>query len=186
MDVEVLHGDPPHSAGRLGQGLSAARRDDLVRIHVRLSRKAYCYLIALNTDGTCSFCPRSDAIHPPEAVREITYPPPGPQRFRLGEGSGMQGFVLAASLRPLKPFTTWEATVNGLPWKSGPLTEGWTFDGQDYRTLDERLRGQEPNPNFPAGFEAVCSFLKKRDEFDVLQAIVFPVKPRSPEGEPKR
>jgi serine/threonine protein kinase len=186
LDVEVLSGDPPRSMGRLGDGLSAARPEDQVRIRGRLSRKAYCYLIALNTDGSSNFCPKSANIEPPEVVREIVYPPPGSRGFRLGDSSGMQGFVLAASLRPLKPFITWEVTVNGLPWKPGPLTEGWTYDGRDYWALDERLRGQESNLTVSAEFKAVCSFLRKRKEFDVVQAIAFPVKQQPAEDGPPR
>jgi hypothetical protein len=180
LQAEVFRGDSPAPVGRLGEGLSFARVDDQIRVTARLSRKAYCYLVALNADGTCAFCPEGDAGRAPGAVREIVYPPPGPTRFRLSDGRGMQGFVLAASSRPLKPFSAWLAEAGELPWaparpRERP-TQGWRFDGRNYRSLADPLRGQEANPDFPGPFEAVCSFLQQRGEFDAVHAITFPVR----------
>jgi hypothetical protein len=67
-------GESAQLQGTIGVQSSAAWRDDNVRISARLYAPAYCYLLALNPDGSIQYCPRAGSGIAPGLTDEIVYP----------------------------------------------------------------------------------------------------------------
>jgi hypothetical protein len=166
--------------GDLRTSPAPLRVDDDVRIEVELSTPAYCYLLALNPDGTVQLChPTGDGGAGAPAVRpargDVIHYPPESHAFVL-DAAGLQGFVLAASKKPLPPYREWPG-ADAIPW--GAVTDGgawrWHFDGQSF-TRFPRERGRlEAREGVPPVLEKLRDFFVKRPEFEAIQIIAFPV-----------
>src|SRR5262249_20283117 len=150
--------------------------EDNVRVKARLSAPAYCYLIALNPDGTVQLCPKAQTDTPPRPISEIVFPTESEGYHGLTDGTGLQAFVLVASRRPLPAFVNWPPRAE-LPWK--PVTaEGiWRFDRGELTFLGDPKRGTERQPPSPVPepLAAVCQYLSHRPDVDAIRAIAFPV-----------
>jgi len=182
--VEHYRGERPTiHLGTLGIDSDAAHQEDDVRIHARLSEPAYCYLLALNTDGSIQLrYPKQEDTKPGQTA-EVVYPVDPLDYFGLTDGSGLQAFLMVAARRPLPPFRDWRQSVD-LPWERDDDPETvetvgvWRYDGRWYEPKlvtqrgTERRRASPPRP-----FARVCDSLKNRPEVDAIHAIAFPVQP---------
>ncbi len=166
--------------GDLRTSPAALQVNDDVRVAAELSAPAYCYLIALNPDGTVQLCHPTggDGAGAP-AVRpargdEARYPPEA-NAFVL-DSPGLQAFVLAASRKPLPPYREWPG-ADALPW--GVVKDGgawrWHFDGHGFTRFPQERGRLEAREGVPPPLERLRDFFVKRPEFEAIQIIAFPV-----------
>jgi hypothetical protein len=183
MHVNLHRRNPPADLGAIGATVFAGRLDDDVRVHARLTRPAYGYLIALNPDGTPQLCVPADESTPPRLSSEVIFPPDPTNGFGLTDGVGLQAFVLFASRDPLPPFRNWLAQIGGLPWQATAADWGWRFDGGEFVPLS-RFEGDRGSvrklAELPGPFAAVCRAIKSSPGTTSIQAIAFPVQPKEP------
>lgn len=167
--------------GRMGEKSFAADLDDDVRVFLTLSEPGYFYLLALNPDGKVQLCwPESEEAAPGKRD-SMRFPDRGTKGFGLTDGEGLQGFLVAASARPLPAYSRWREAVEALPWTRTRAEGVWSFaggkldpegeDGSITRGKVRDLRGLSP-------FSKVCEELSARPEFASVRAIAFPVEER--------
>jgi hypothetical protein len=177
MQIESYRGNTTQLQGTIGVLAHSARFEDNVRVRARLSAPGYCYLIALNPDGSIQFCPKDQENATPRPTAEIAYPGEPDGYYGLTDGTGLQAFVLIASAKPLPPFGTW-AGRSGLSWASATATEAWHFDGRRIAELGDSSRGTERRvTTAPSPFAALCRYLGRLPDVDAVQATAFPVLP---------
>jgi hypothetical protein len=179
--VELHRQDPPASLGPVGLRAFAGQfGNDAVRVRARLSGPAYCYLIALNPDGTVQPCsPEGPAAAPPRSD-EVVYPSNPGDGFHLTDGVGTQAFVLVASHEPLPPLADWLRAAGALPWAKTGSEAVWRYDGRGFEAVVERAERGPVGPlaDLPGPLEAACRALQSRPGVAAIQALAFPVKPR--------
>jgi hypothetical protein len=160
---------------------TAVPLNDDVRIVSRLSKPAYCYLIAFNPDGTVQLCyPAAENGEGAPTVRPdnrdtITYP--APSKVFVLDSVGIQAFVLVASVKPLSPFGEWNAGARVIPWKATPEAEPWywQFDGREFTVLPRDRGFIGEREDVPQSLRALCEYFKGRAEFDAVQVVAFSV-----------
>jgi serine/threonine protein kinase len=175
--VEHYRGKLAQLQGTIGVLSHAAQIEDNIKVRYRLSEPVYCYLIALNPDGSVVLCPKDQEDMEPEPTSEVIYPAKADYYFGLTDGTGLQAFVLFASRTPLPAFTAWPARPE-LPWKPASAAESvWRFDGRELARLGDPRRGTERRvPSAaPATLAAVCDYLSHCPGADAVHAIAFPV-----------
>jgi hypothetical protein len=154
----------------------AARVGEAVRVHVRLSRPAYCYLIAYNPDGREQLCYPEGGTTPPGPVKEFDYPAVAIV-FRFHKADvGLQAFILVASRKPLPPYARWKAGAGDSPWKPVQGEGVWGYDGRNFEPLGSDRGQEEAFPGLPKPFEDVCEFLKGRPDTEAIRGLAFPVR----------
>jgi hypothetical protein len=181
-------GRAPQAYGALGERAFDAAVGDFVRVSAALSRPAYCFLLALNPDGSIQLCyppgptgSPDEAAAPPETDR-VDYPALPTRYFSLTDGRGEQAFVLLAAPAPLPPFARWRARLGQAPWTSRARSGGdagvWGFDDREIQPLRpaaEGARGTEVD-RVPASLVDLCSFLKAGAQVATFRGLVFPVR----------
>jgi hypothetical protein len=163
-----LVGDPP-------------RFNDLVRVHVTLSRPAYIYLIALNPDGKAQLCLPAGGIVPNLPRRELDFPDDPDRYFTLNDGVGLQAFVVVASDRPLPSYESWKTQVpGGLAWSRVDQEGFWTYDSATPAEAAQfrcKLRGEiVRRESAPAVLVSLCDRLRRSPGVILVRALAFPVK----------
>src|SRR5262249_26431026 len=73
--IQLYRGEEAAYRGTVGVIVPAARLDDDVRIELKLSSPAYCYLIAFNPNGDEQLCYPPDVAAAPPPVGYFKYPP---------------------------------------------------------------------------------------------------------------
>jgi hypothetical protein len=90
--------------GILGKQSFTPRLGDQVTIDARLTRPAYCFLLAFRPDGVAELCfPESDA-QPPQKTDRVRVPSRADARYGLQEGTGLWVFGVVASHKPLPAY----------------------------------------------------------------------------------
>jgi predicted Ser/Thr protein kinase len=167
--------------GRIGVDTFAARLGQDARINAELNMPAYCYLIALNTNGKDQLCYPEDAGKAPGATATIDFPPDPAKGFGLTDGAGTQAFVLVVSTKRLPSYAEWSRSLGGLPWKRAETETVWRYDGHDF----DRVRGDvRPLADLPQPLEATCQMLQNRPGVDAIRVLAFPVRPGPEAGTP--
>jgi hypothetical protein len=171
-------GDP---MGLIGIDAFAGRFSQDARVRARLSRPAYCFLIALNPDGAIQLCSPETPATAPAATTAIDYPPDPGSGFALTDGVGTQAFVLVASAKPLPPYAEWSRKLGELPWKAVSEGDVWRYDG---RTFDRDIRRGDVRPlaDLPPPLEAACRALQAGPGIETIRALAFPVQPQQKVG----
>jgi tRNA A-37 threonylcarbamoyl transferase component Bud32 len=176
LEVKHFRGEPPVALGTIGVTPGPILFEDDVRVHAQLDTPAYCYLIALDADGTVQLCHPGTDTRPPPRADQIVYPLES-KYFPLTDGTGFQGFVALASRQPLPSFSRWEGR-RGLHWKTVPANGAgvWSFHGGNFEPLSGGRRGQpRSHTGAPRPFQEVCEYLQKVPGIDAVEAIAFPV-----------
>jgi hypothetical protein len=171
-------GDP---MGVIGINTFAGRFSQDARVQARLSRPAYCFLIALNPDGSIQLCSPETPATAPAATDTIDYPSDPGSGFALTDGVGTQVFVLVASGKPLPPYAEWSRKLGDLPWKPVSAEEVWRYDGRSFDRDTER-GGVRPLADLPPPLEAACRALQAGPGIETIRALAFPVQPRPKVG----
>jgi len=179
FDVKQFRGKSPlQSIGTIGKSSDETRCGDTLRVLVRFDSPVYCYLIALNPDGTVQPCHPAETTEQPPRVKEVGYPTGATEYFKLSDGPGLQGFLVLASLKPLPPYSQWSPR-EGLHWKHVDSDVVWSFDGRWIQRISRENRGVvTTNSDAPKPFQEVCDSLPNLDGIEVMQVIAFPVKPK--------
>jgi hypothetical protein len=174
--------------GRIGESREPILLNDLLKVSIRLSARAYCYLVALNPNGQVQLCLPKASDRPSPSL-ELRYPirEPGqvvPKYFPLNDGTGLQVFVVLASRRPLPPYAQWTGS-DGLKrrWKPVAADEVhavWRYRDGEVTPDGSIPRGEPRTRSGPPPFKEICEFLKDRPEVEAIEAIAFPVRPQKP------
>ncbi len=181
MRVDHYRGDPAALLGEMGRTSQSARLNDDVRVVVSLSVPAYCYLMALNPDGTVQLChpevedgEKAAALSAAKSDTAFRYPQGANAYFGLNDGVGLQAFVLVAATKPLPPYSQWRSQI---PWErveAASATGVWRLDeGAEFIRLHPdrgtvRERGLKP-------LISLAKFFRGRPEFEAVQILAFPV-----------
>jgi serine/threonine protein kinase len=122
--------------GLMGEQSFAATLGDQVIVEVKLSRKAYAYLLAFNPNGTTQLCVPASPDEPPSLTERFHYPSNRSLRFGLTDGIGLMAFAVVASDQPLPSFREWSGQNRTL-WhhSEGELGVVWRDDGDLLDTL---------------------------------------------------
>jgi hypothetical protein len=158
------------------------RLKDVVRVHVRLSRPAYSYLIALNPDGKAELCLPAGGIIPNAPRRELDFPEDSRDYFGLTDGVGLQAFVVVASDRSLPAYESWKTQVpGGLAWIPVDREGLWTYDSaapSEAARFRGKLRGEIVRRELaPEVLVSLCDRLRRSPGVTLVHAVAFPVKP---------
>jgi hypothetical protein len=158
------------------------RLKDLVRVHVRLSRPAYVYLIALNPNGKDQLCLPAGGIVSSSPRRQLDFPKDPADYFGLTDGVGLQAFVVVAFDRSLPAYETWKAQVpGGLAWTPVDQEGLWTYDSaapSDVARFRGQLRGEIlRRESAPEALVNLCDRLRRSPGVSLVRAVAFPVKP---------
>jgi predicted Ser/Thr protein kinase len=168
----VVRGDP---VGLIGIDTFAARPGQDARVQAEVNMPAYCYLIALNTNGKVQLCYPEDAGIAPSATATIDFPSQPGKGFGLTDGVGTQAFVLIVSTKRLPSYAEWSRSLGGLPWKPADTETVWRYDGRSFER--ERKRGDvRPLADLPQSLEATCRTLQSRPGVEAIRLLAFPVR----------
>jgi hypothetical protein len=179
----AVQGETARPRGQIGQESFATRFGDQVGVTVELTEPAYCYLLALNPDGTEQLCWPGDEQLPPERLERLEYPARG-RAFNLDDEprGGLQAFVLIASREPLSPYAVWRARQAGLTWARLPATEDvvWRGDGDqvDPSTPGVGQRGSVGDLKGVGPLAEWARQVRGADGVGALKWVAFPVKPK--------
>ncbi len=174
----VLHQVAPDDpVGVIGFDATAGRLGQDARVRVELKGPAYCFLIALNPDGSTQLCHPESPTIVPRATSAIDYPTDPKIGFGLTDGVGTQVFAVVASSKRLPSYAEWSRAMGGLPRKSAPVDTVWEFDG---RRFDRHIVRGEPRPlaDLPQPLDAACRALRAGPGVEAIRAVAFPVKPQ--------
>jgi hypothetical protein len=155
------------------------------RVQARLSRPAYCFLIALDPDGKTELCYPEVSQVVPSLMTTIDFPSDASAGFALTDGAGSQVFVLVASAKPLPSFVEWSEALGGLPWQPNEIGDVWQFNGSTFSRNTER-GGVRPLADLPPPLEATCRALRSAPGVDAIRALAFPVKALQESKGPQR
>jgi hypothetical protein len=161
--------------------LDHPRLEDLIRIHVKLTRPAYVYLIALNPDGKDQLCVPGDANVAAHECRELDFPANPDEYFELNDGVGLQAFVVVASDRPFPPYAQWVSEISdGVAWAADDRDGFWRYDGaalSDGARFRGTLRGKIVSRELaPKGLNGLCDRLRQMPGVSLVSAVAFPVR----------
>ncbi|HZW30669.1 MAG TPA: serine/threonine-protein kinase [Isosphaeraceae bacterium] len=186
FQVELYSREPGDPVGLVGIEAFAARFAQDVRVNVRLSVPAFCFLIALNPDGSTQLCYPEAPELAPAATTTIDYPSDPVSGFGLTDGVGTQVFVLVASAKPLPSYAQWSRTLGELPWKPAAAALVWRYDGRNFES-DTQRGAVRPLADLPPPLDAACRALQHGPGIEAIRALAFPVQPQ-PESkkEPSR
>ena len=169
------HGENVSPLGEIGAASPAAMLDDDVRVSVQLAAPRYCYLLALNPDGSVQLCVPENEETVPARVEKFDFPTAGTHYFGLTDGAGLQAFVLIASEQPLPPYRQWKSQLDGLPWRGISDAAGaWSYEAGGLVPLGHETRG-EIRKHGPVVLQEACDFLKGLPGVTTVNATAFPV-----------
>jgi hypothetical protein len=184
LDVVHFRSDPLEEVGRIGPISNATREGDAVRVEARLNEPAHFYLIALNPDGKVQLCLPSQENEATKNGSEIQFEES--TYFPLTDGPGMQVFVVVAGRQALPAFESWEGRdALKRRWKhlaSEDVHGVWVYQDGKMKPVSSGPRGalEKRFDGRPVLFHEVCDYLAGSPGVDVMQAVAFPVRPRSP------
>jgi hypothetical protein len=178
-------GKAPEDQGTISEislASDPARLKDLLRIHVRLLRPAYIYLIALNPNGKDQPCVPAGATTSAPLLRELDFPQDPRDYFHLTDGVGLQAFVVVASDRSLPAYESWKTQVpGGVDWSTVDREGLWTYDSaatSDAARFRGKLRGDVVRRELaPESLNSLCDRLRLSPGVTLVRAVAFPVKP---------
>lgn len=177
LQLIQYRGEQAVEIGELGTDSSQALEDDDIRVYAKFSEPAYCFLLALNPDGSVQLCRPADERDVPARTAELEFPSDSRDYFGLTDGPGQQAFVLLASREAMPCFADWRAKFEGLPWEKSDAEGVWRYAKGEFSSVGGLERGTIRR-RAPETFADTCEILETFDDADVVQAIAFPVVPR--------
>ena len=184
LDVVLHRREPGDPVGRIGVNVFEGRLNQDARVQARLTAPGYCYLIALNPDGSNNLCFPEAKAKAPTATTRIDFPSDPASGFSLTDGAGTQAFVLVASAEPLPPFSEWTRRLGTLPWRPVQTDAVWRFDGRSFESGDSTRGGVRPLLDVPPPLEATCRTVRTVPGVTAVRATAFPVlTPRNPKSQ---
>lgn len=159
-----------------GRESLSAHADESVRIHTKLPGPAYCFLIALNSDGSDHLCFPLDEDVTPSKIERLEFPEEKNQFFDLKDSAGLQAFVLVTQATPLPSYREWKEKAGKLPWQKTEKKEAWGYNGSRYNVLDSpehtiQSRGGLP----PMNLTQTLEHIEKNARHATVNAVAFPI-----------
>ncbi len=182
---EVIHiGNEKNKAafsGSLFQFRPPRENDDL-QVRAKFTKPSYCFLIALNPNGTRQLCyPADEEQVQPMPISVLRFPNEEDTVFGLTDGAGPQAFVLYVSSEPLPAFYDWELPWSDSLWQRPELTGNWSYaDGELaslLRPMKDQDRGTIRNAKVPTPFKQFCDELRVAKQGEV-RGVLFEVLPQ--------
>ncbi len=184
MDLAHFRAGLDRPLGMIGVDSTGARfNEDSIGVLVRFSAAAYCYILALNPDGTTQLCypAAADEVPRPSAVVDAPMGVDGEAKlFGLTDGIGAQAFAVVASRHPLPAYSEWSARAGKLPWRSFEIDGVWSSDGHEPALLSQTRGTIQPRPPNPDPFAASIAALKGAPGIESVRAVAFPVRAAVP------
>jgi hypothetical protein len=183
LDAALYRRDPKSKVdrplGQIGPSGPEAVLGDNVRIQARLSVPAYCYLIALNPDGSIQPCYPEKPESTASRRDTLEFPGNPLSGFGLTDGVGLQAFVVVASVRPLPPLEPLRRKLAADRWRRSESDVIWRYDGKRW-TFDPALRRGliRTLADLPQSLDETCRALKDEPGIEAIQAVAFPVRNR--------
>jgi len=177
LQLIQYRGEQAVQVGELGTDSNQALEDDDIRVYAKLSEPAYCFLLALNPDGSVQLCWPADEREVPNRTAELEFPSDSRDYFGLTDGPGQQAFVLLASREAMPCFADWRAKFEELPWGESDEEGVWRYANGAFFSAGGLDRGTIRR-RAPKTFADTCEILDTLDDVDVVQGIAFPVVPR--------
>lgn len=162
-------GTPLFQTGKpqVGDGLS---------IEVNFSSPAYCYLIALNPDGSVDLCwPGEQEGTPRSAPEPLKYPEADNEMFAFEEGTGQQAFLLVYSSVELPSCEEWLEDVGKLEWDSSDFGRWYWRDNELVSAYSSEERGGPKEVPGTSQFYEVCKHIEGMSEDVDVYGVSFPV-----------
>jgi hypothetical protein len=191
LAVTQYRDETARSLGDISASDQPILANDSVRVSVKLSTPAYCYLIAFNPDGTEQLCYPEDAkltaiFYPKNKDAQAMMTKPGLEAdFRFPRDQyfepgmpGLQVFVLIVAEEPLPPYAQWREKVGAIPWKKAESYNQpwrWRYDGKDYVRFPGERGTRVDRGAAPAEFRQLCDFFRARPDVHTIHAWAFPV-----------
>jgi serine/threonine protein kinase len=169
--------------GQLGADSFGTRFGDQVSIHAELSASAYCYLLALNANGSIQLC-SPEGTQALTAQRRLEFPAGGKAADLTDEPrGGVQAFALIASSKPLPEFETWRSKLPELAWSRVPATQTgvWRWQGNAREEL-QPVGTQRINVSELAGLGTLTRTveqLRKAPGVEAIAVVAFTVAPHT-------
>ena len=184
---ELIHiGNSADRAEFSGQLLQfrPPRVNDDIQIRAEFTAPAYCFLVALNPDGTKQLCyPPSGDVPQEVAIERLWYPAEEKAAFGLTDGVGQQAFVLVASRDPLPAYDVWDADLTSAPWPHPDVVGNWRYVTGELQSLVSRAvpaasltRGTVRDTLTPTPFKELCDRLWQDNATDV-RGVIFEIEP---------
>jgi serine/threonine protein kinase len=165
--------------GQIGPSGPEAFLGDNVRIQARLSVPAYCYLIALNPDGSIQSCYPEEPGAGASRRDSLEFPGNPLSGFGLTDGVGIQAFVVVASVRALPPLEPLRSELAKDRWRRSESDVVWRYNGERW-TFDPALRRGPIRTlaDLPQPLGETCRALKAKPGIEAIHALAFPVSNR--------
>jgi hypothetical protein len=163
----------------IGRDRYAANFGDGVSIEVLLSKPAYAYLLAFNTDGSEQRLWPADETIPPKQTAAVRFPAQVKDTFLLNDdpAGGVQGLVLVASCQPLPSYRAWRKARGQADWPARAEGRGvWSCDGAGvYPVTDGRVqRGDVREQRGVPALLPLCRLLRT-EGVELVEGLAFPV-----------
>jgi hypothetical protein len=184
--LEVRHlakeGKFDRPRGNLGERSFTTHLGDAVTISAKLSKPAYCYLIAYRPDGTEELCFPEDEKVPPPLTDRPRYPSVrSSDTYGLTDGAGLEAFFLVVSRKPLPAYAEWRKARGDSPWQPTAALPVlvWRYDGEELLAATpqepggERGKGRELAGGGVVG--RVADWLRRAPDVEAVVGLGFPV-----------
>ena len=158
------------------------RLEDDLQISANFTRPVYCFLFALNPDGSVQLCyPNSETEVQQQPITRLTYPPDDDLAFGLTDGVGHQAFVLVTSTESLPAFDDWKPSLSGIQWPDETISGNWIYESGNLESKrfaaednhEERTRGSIRRKKEPVAFKGYLDSIT-RDATQVV-GVLFEV-----------
>jgi serine/threonine protein kinase len=191
--LRIVDGKQTEDHGEIGKESFEPRFGDLAVVEVELSRQAYLYLVALNTDGKEQLLWPADRRDPsqgdpraaPDRLQRLTYPPPNPETGRpcgvpLDDNvmGGLQAFAVLVSASPLPAYGDYVKARGAAGWRQWPGGKGvWLGDRKGVYEARRGLGVVRGKAVELPGVPPLMSLARKLEATGVEQAevLAFPV-----------
>ncbi len=168
--------------GRLGvvDGSFHPRLQDCLQLQSRLSRPAYCYVIAYYPNGQEELCFPSEPSTPPPLSETPWAPEEATLVYFLEEGTGLMAFVLVVSPEPLPAYATWKKGRGKSPWRASRTQPGVVWKGtpsfiRPCTQEDPESRGKGKLQNGLQPLHDLLDWLDREPRFEAIETVAFMV-----------
>jgi tRNA A-37 threonylcarbamoyl transferase component Bud32 len=155
------------------------RENDDLRLDGTFPNPVYCFLIALNPDGTVQLCyPDARDAAQEEPIAEIHFPSSSGQGFGFTDGAGQQGFLLVTSPNPLPTFDSWVGSVGKLQDALVEVEGRWYWNDGQVVPVARQTRGAIRDLQGHEDFSALCERIQSSSNDQSVHGVTFAVEPR--------
>ncbi len=172
-------------SGSLSQFRSPMVEDD-IQVNAEFSQPVYCFLIALNPDGTKQLCyPNHPLAIQSMPISNLRFPENEASAFGLTDGTGIQAFMLLTSRKPLPAYEQWNGELKDASWPPSDAIGEWIYMQGKLQSVTHPVRNQHRVSRGviramkqPTAFKQLCDTMHAPGVFEV-NSVLFEVQTRS-------